>query len=119
MEAAVCQRATETLVEEEKQESDLDTFGGEAVGIALSIPFKQSMTLELTEIVTKLIQAVGLLGNSEAGQDRRVNLFGGPTADVAAAVEENLQQPDDPGLMDFDASIANRADGNGEGYALQ
>jgi hypothetical protein len=31
MEAAVCQRATEALVEEEKQESDLDTFGGEAV----------------------------------------------------------------------------------------
>ena len=30
MEAAVGQRATEALVEEEKQESDLDAFGGEA-----------------------------------------------------------------------------------------
>ena len=47
-----------------------------------------------------------LLGKSEAGQDRRVNLFGCPTADVAAAVEQNLGQPDHPGFMDFDARIA-------------
>ena len=74
--------------------------------LTVSIPFEQSMTLKLAEIVTKLIQAVGILGKSEAGQDRRVNLFGGPTADVAAAVEKNLGQPDHPGFMDFDARIA-------------
>ena len=77
------------------------------------------MALELAEVVTQLIQAVRFLGDAESGEDRLVNLFGGPAADVVAAVEENLQQPDDPGLMDFDASIANRADGNGEGEALQ
>ncbi len=56
MEAAVSQRATEALVKEKKQESDLDAFGGEAIGIALSVAFEQSMTLEFAEIITKLIQ---------------------------------------------------------------
>ena len=37
MEAAVSQRATEALVKEKKQESDLDAFGGEAIGIAPQI----------------------------------------------------------------------------------
>ena len=59
-----------------------------------------------------MIQAVRFLGEVECGEDGVVNLLGGPTADVAAAVEENLQQPDDSGLMDFDAGIANRTDGN-------
>jgi hypothetical protein len=34
-------------------------------------------------------------------------------------VEQNLQQPDDAGLVDFDAGITNRADGKGECDALQ
>jgi hypothetical protein len=52
MEEAVGQGATEALVEEQKQESDLDAFGGEAIGIAFPIALEQSMALELTEIVT-------------------------------------------------------------------
>lgn len=38
---------------------------------------------------------------------------------MAAAVEQNLQQSDDTGLVDFDAGITNRADSNGERDALQ
>ena len=52
MEEAVGQGATQALVEEQKQESDLDAFGGEAIGIAFPIALEQSMALELTEIVT-------------------------------------------------------------------
>jgi hypothetical protein len=85
----------------------LDAFGGEAIGIALSVAFEQSMTLEFAEIVTKLIQTVGLLRKAKGGEDRGVNLFGSPAADDAAAVEKNLEQPDHPRLMDFEARIAN------------
>ena len=52
MEEAVGQGATEALVEEQKQESDVDAFGGEAIGIAFPIALEQSIALELTEIVT-------------------------------------------------------------------
>src|ERR1700687_2763586 len=38
---------------------------------------------------------------------------------MASAVEKNLQQPDDAGLVDFDAGITNGADGKGECDALQ
>src|ERR1700684_672198 len=38
---------------------------------------------------------------------------------MAAAVEQNLQQSDDAGLVDFDAGISTGADSNGERDALQ
>ena len=106
-------------MEEEKQESDLKALAGESVGVAGAVPFQQGMTLELTEIITKLVQGIRLLGEAESGENGLVNLYCGPAAEVAAAVEENLQQPDDPGLMDFDARIANGTDGNGKRDALQ
>ena len=34
-------------------------------------------------------------------------------------MQENLQQPDNPGVVDFDAGIADRADGDREGDPLQ
>jgi hypothetical protein len=36
-----------------------------------------------------------------------VDLFGGPAADSAAVVQQDFEQPDDSGVMDFDAGIAN------------
>ena len=48
-----------------------------------------------------------------------MDLLGGPAADVSAAVEENLEQADDARVMDFDAGIADRTDGDGQGDALQ
>src|SRR5487761_929598 len=77
------------------------------------------MALELAKIVTKLIQVIRLLGDIERGEDRLVNLFRGPAGDVAAPMQEDFQQPDDPGFMDFDAGIANRTAGNRKSLALQ
>ena len=48
-----------------------------------------------------------------------MDLFGGPAADGVAAMQQNFQQPDDPGVVDFDAGIADRADGDGQGDPLQ
>ena len=48
-----------------------------------------------------------------------VNLLGGPAADGVAAVQENLDQPDDPHVLDFDSRIADRADSDGQSQPLQ
>ena len=47
-----------------------------------------------------------------------MDLLGGPTADVRAAVQENLEQADHAHVMDFCSRISDRADGDGEGNAL-
>ncbi len=43
----------------------------------------------------------------------------GPAADVTAAVQEHLEEADDARVVDLDAGIANRADGDRQGEALQ
>ena len=48
-----------------------------------------------------------------------MNLFGSPAADGTAAMQENLQKPDDPRVVDFDSGITDRADGDGQGNPLQ
>ena len=47
-----------------------------------------------------------------------MDLLGGPTADLSAAVQQNLEQTDDAHVMDFDTGISDRADGDGERDAL-
>jgi hypothetical protein len=47
-------------VEEQEQERDVNTFGGQAAGIAAAIALQQPVTFELAEIVTELVQSVGM-----------------------------------------------------------
>ena len=77
------------------------------------------MAFELAQVVAELVQSVCFRGELERGEDCLVNLFGGPAADGTAVMQENLQQPDDPGVVDFDAGITDRADGDGQGDPLQ
>ncbi len=48
-----------------------------------------------------------------------MNLFGGPAADLRAAMKQNFQQANDPGFMDFDPRVANRTDGERQSDTLQ
>ncbi len=48
-----------------------------------------------------------------------MNLLGGPAADGTAVMQENLQKPDDPQVVDFDAGITDGGDGDGQGDLLQ
>ena len=43
----------------------------------------------------------------------------GPAADVSAAVQENLEELNDPSVVDFDAGIADRTDGDRQRNPLQ
>src|SRR4030081_2579401 len=48
-----------------------------------------------------------------------VDLLGGPAAAVTAARQEHFRQADDAGVVDLDPGIADRADGDWQGEALQ
>src|SRR6202008_3252127 len=59
------------------------------------------------------------LRETEGGQDGLMDLLGRPATDVCATVQEDFHQPDDARLVDLDAGIAHRADGDRQGDALQ
>ena len=118
MKAAVGKGSAQPFVKEEEQESNLDAFGREAVSITRFVPLQQGMTLELAQIVAELVKAVAPLREAEGGEDGLMDLLGRPAADVRAAVQEDLHQPDDAGLVNLDAGIAHRADGDRERDAL-
>jgi len=77
------------------------------------------MPLELAQVVAQLIEAVGLLGKIEAGKDGMMDLPGRPAADLRAAMQEDLEQADDARLVDLEAGITHRADGDRMGETLQ
>ena len=88
---AVGQRATEAFVEEQEQERHLNAFCCEAVSVTVLLAIQQAMAFEFAEIVAELVQPVRLRRELEGGEDGGVNLFGSPTADGVAPVQENLQ----------------------------
>src|SRR5215813_7515733 len=49
----------------------------------------------------------------------RVNLLAGRAADRVTAMQKDLHEPDDPRVMEPDAGIADRPDGDGESDPLQ
>ena len=89
--AAVGQGAAEALVEEQEQEGHLHAFDCEAVSVTVVLAIRQAMAFEFAEIVAELVEPVHLRRELEGGEDGGVNLFGSPTADGIAAVQENLQ----------------------------
>ena len=58
VEAAVGQRAAESLVKEQKQQRDLHALGGETVGVAAAIALQQAVAFEFAQIVAELVQPV-------------------------------------------------------------
>src|ERR1700691_704298 len=77
------------------------------------------MPFQLAQIVAELVEAVGFRGNLERGDDCFVDLPGVPAPDGTAVMQENLQESDDPGVVEFDARITTRADVDGQGDPLQ
>jgi hypothetical protein len=119
MEAAICKGPAQALVKEQEQEGDINTFGGEAVGVTAAIAIKQSVSFEFAQIVAELVEPVLFRRELEGGENCLVNLSCGPAADRTAVMQENFEEPDNPGVVDFDARITNRTDGDRQGDPLQ
>ena len=77
------------------------------------------MPLELAQIVAELVKAVGLIGEVEGGQDGLVDFLRGPTADLSAAMQQDLEETNDARILDLDAGISDRTDGDRQGNPLQ
>jgi hypothetical protein len=119
VEAAVGQWPTETLVEEQKEQCDLEAFCSEAVSVPGAVPLQQTVAFEFWQVITELVQSAGLWRKLECGEDGFMNLLGGPAPNGVAAVEQHLQEPDDPGVVDLDAGIPHRTDGDRQGQPLE
>jgi len=87
---AICQGSAEALVEEQEQESDVDTFSREAVGIASTVALDKAMTFELAEVVAELVESVSFGGKLEGGDRSLVDLLGDPAANAVASMREKL-----------------------------
>ena len=48
-----------------------------------------------------------------------VDLLGGPAAEVSAGMQEDLEEADETGIVDLDAGVADRTDGDRQGEALE
>ena len=77
------------------------------------------MAFEFAQVVAELVKAVGFFGELEALKNNSVNVSGSPAAKAVASMEQNFKQPDDASLMDLDARVVDRADGDRQGDALQ
>ena len=73
MEAAVGEGAAEPLVEEQEEESHLDAFRCEPVGVAGAVALQQPVAFELAQVVSELVEAVGRVGEVEAGENGAAN----------------------------------------------
>ena len=106
------------LVEEHEEEGDFDALGGEPVGVACTIALDQSVGFHFAQIVAELVQAVALGGQTKVDQEGLMELFGAPTTDHGAPVQQNFHQPDHPGVVDLDAGILRGSDGDRQGQPL-
>jgi len=106
-------------MEENKQQGDLNALQGEAVGVAVAVTLQQPMRFELAQVVAELVEAVGFIGEVEGGQDGLVDFLRGPTTDLSAAMQKDLEKANDARIVDFEARMADRADGDRPGNALQ
>jgi Transposase domain (DUF772) len=74
---------------------------------------------QLEEIVAQLVQTIRSFGETEGRADGLVDFLRGPAADVSAAMQQNLEEPNDSSVVDFDAGIADRTDGDRQRNPLQ
>src|SRR5258708_32893655 len=67
----------------------------------------------------ELVQPVGVVGEMEGSEVGVVDVFGGPATGLSTAVQEDLEEADDAGVVDLDPGIADCADSDWKGEALQ
>ena len=93
MKAAVGEGSAQPFMKEEKEQSDLNPFRREAIGVAGSVTLQQGMAFELAQIVTQLVETIGAAREVEGGEDGLMDLLGRPAADVRAACRRARELP--------------------------
>src|ERR1700694_4871945 len=102
-------------MEEQEEQGDLDALWRETVGITGAVALDEAVPFELAQVVTELVEAVGLLREIAAGEDGVMDLPGRPAADLRATVQEDLEQAHNTRLVEFEAGVGARTAGGRAG----
>lgn len=105
-------------MEEDEEECDFDALGGEAVGVAGTIAFEESVSPHLAQVIAELVEPVALDGQTKVDQDCLMELVCSPATDHGARVQQHFHEPDHPGVVDLDAGILRGPDGDRECESL-
>ncbi len=119
VEESVGQGAADTLVKEDEHQSNPDAFFGGLVGVSGSVRREQGMGFELAQVITELGQGVGFGAELEGGEEGLVDLAGGPSAPLGAAVEQDFHKTEHAGVLDLDAGDFGVARGDGKSQRLE
>ena len=98
-----CQRSEEPEAELDEQDAETRSSCGEAIAAGRAHPLDQSFGAELPEVIAELGQPVGLRGELVTLQHAGVQVRSGPVGDETTGLEEYLQQPEHPIIMQADA----------------
>src|SRR6266478_7456785 len=77
------------------------------------------MGFEFAEVITELGQGVFCGCELEGGEDGLVDLAGAPSAQLGAAVEQNFQEAEHAGVVDFNARDFGVSRGDGQSETLE
>src|SRR5258708_13649535 len=89
MEAAISERTTKALVEEQEQEGDVQAFCRQAVSVVAAIALEQIVPFQLAQVVAQLVETVSFGGKLERSANCLVNLFFRPAPDRTSLWQEN------------------------------
>ena len=84
--AAVSKWTAQALVEEQKQKSDLEAFAGQPIGVSCSVTFEQAVAFKFAQVVSKLVQSIGLFRKMEALENDLMNVLGAPAPEIVAGM---------------------------------
>src|SRR5450631_1311209 len=85
VEQRVCQRSADALVEQDEHEGGLGPVIGEAVAVAASDAFDQSVGFHLAKVVAELGEGVGADGQAEGAEDGLVDIGATPSVELCAS----------------------------------
>ena len=72
------------------------------------------MRFQFAQVVSELIEPIAVRADAEGGQDGFVDLAGGPAGYYRSPVQQHFHQADHARVVDLDAGILCRPDGDGQ-----
>src|SRR6185436_16806640 len=102
--------AEQAGTELDQEDAKLQAACGQAIAPGPADALNQTVGAELTEVVAELGEAVVGLGKAVALEEARQDVTGGPVGDEAAGAQQDVEQSDQPIIMQADAGHAAHAD---------
>jgi len=103
MKQAIGQGSADALVEEDEQGAHTGSLFGEAVGVVLAHALQQAVAFHFAQVVTELIEGVGLRKKGKSSPQGFPDLDGTPAVHLRPTVEQHFQEAHHAGVVNLDA----------------